>query len=91
MKEAVAFGFAAAGNDFVARLLYPSMKVISIDTLQNFDGINFGTGFIQNNKDGYVYAYGQKFKFLTNSLYVARFPANKPLQMNGSFGVVQAG
>ena len=72
-----AFGFAAAGNDVMAKIIYPSMKVAGYDVLQNFDDINFGVGFIQS-ADGYVYAYGQKLNYLTNSLYVARFPASAP-------------
>lgn len=72
-----AFGFAAAGNDLMAKIVYPSMQVAGFDTLQDFRGINFGVGFIEDKKDGYIYAYGQKLDYLTSSLYVARFPAAK--------------
>ena len=71
-----AFGFAAAGNDIMAKIIYPSLEVAGYDILQDFNGINFGIGFIESN-DGYVYAYGQKLDYLTNSLYVARFKNNK--------------
>jgi len=73
-----AFGFAAAGNDLMAKIIYPSMHVAGFDTLQDFKGINFGVGLIENPKDGFVYVYGQKLNYLTNSLYIARFPAASP-------------
>ncbi|MBG9378526.1 hypothetical protein I5907_19985 [Panacibacter sp. DH6] len=72
-----AFGFAAAGNDVMAKIHYPSMKVVGYEVLPGFQEINFGIGFILS-ADGYVYAYGQKLHYLTNNLYVARFKANKP-------------
>lgn len=73
-----AFGFAAAGNDLMAKIAYPSMQVIGFNTLQDFAGINFGVGFIEDKKQGFIYAYGQKLNFLTNSLYLARFSATRP-------------
>lgn len=70
------FGFAHAGNDYMARLTVPDLKIIGYDTLQNFDEIGFGIGFIK--KDHWVYVYGQKIAGLTNKLYVARFHETHP-------------
>ena len=70
------FGFAHAGNDFIAKIHFPEMNVVGYTPLQNFDEIGFGIGFIK--KDHWVYVYGQKFKGLRNDLYVARFPEIQP-------------
>jgi hypothetical protein len=69
--------FGDDGNAVWAKIRTGDMKVIRYDTLQNFNGINFGMGFIKEN-DGYVYAYGIKQTFIYCNIYVARFPANNP-------------
>lgn len=70
------FGFAHAGNDYMAKLTVPDLKIVGYDTLQNFDEIGFGIGFIK--KGHWVYVYGQKLAGLTNKLYVARFADTHP-------------
>lgn len=70
------FGFAHAGNDLMAKVLFPSMQVVGYAPLQNFDEIGFGIGFIQ--REHWVYVYGQKFNKMTNELFVARFPETRP-------------
>ena len=70
------FGFAHAGNDCMAKLSYPDLKVVGYTPLQNFDEIGFGIGFIKHGP--WVYVYGQKLAGLTNRLYVARFPEHDP-------------
>jgi len=70
------FGFAHAGNDYMAKLTVPDLTIVGYDTLQSFDEIGFGIGFIK--KGHWVYIYGQKLAGLTNKLYVARFPETHP-------------
>jgi hypothetical protein len=70
------FGFAHSGPDCMAKLRFPDLEVVGYDTLQNFDEIGFGIGFIK--KGHWVYVYGQKLAGLTNKLYVARFFDSRP-------------
>jgi hypothetical protein len=70
------FGFAHAGNDCMAKLSFPDLKVVGYAPLQNFDEIGFGIGFIK--RAHWVYVYGQKLTGLTNHLYIARFPVSRP-------------
>ncbi|HVU58939.1 MAG TPA: hypothetical protein VHD83_27950 [Puia sp.] len=70
------FGFAHTGIDFMARVRFPDMKVMGYTSLQDFDDIGFGIGFI---KEGHwVYTYGQKMTGARNDLFVARFPETAP-------------
>ena len=72
-------GFDYGGADAFAKLKLPEMTPAGYHVLQNFKGINFGIGFIKNEKDGYVYAYGQKsLSFGKLNIYVARFPISSP-------------
>ncbi len=77
-----AWGFASAGNDFWGKIKFPEMKVVGYSVLQNFNGINFGSGFVQDEQKEFVYAFGQKLEtgnsFFSTSLYVARFPSANP-------------
>lgn len=73
-----AFGFAKAGNDFFAKIKFPEMKVVAFSSLQNFGKVDFGAGFIKDEKSGFMYAYGQQLKSVENNLYVARFPISNP-------------
>lgn len=70
------FGFAHAGDDFMAKVHFPDMKVVGYVPLQHFNEIGFGIGFIK--KEHWVYVYGQKFDKLTNELFLARFPVSRP-------------
>lgn len=75
-----AFGFASTGNDFLAKIKLPEMTIASYKTLQNFNEMSFGIGFIKDSKTGWVYVYGQKYiaPRIECDLYLARFSANKP-------------
>ena len=73
-------GAWAYGDDSLpvfAKIHTPDMKVAEYSYLQDFDGINFGLGFVKED-DGYVYAYGIKQTFIYCNIYVARFPARNP-------------
>jgi hypothetical protein len=69
------FGFGPGGNDFLAKIKIPEMKVIGYVQLQNFNGINFGITFLKHN-DGYMYVYGNKSAGIASDLFLARFPVN---------------
>jgi hypothetical protein len=72
-------GFGAAGQNVFAKMKIPEMKVTGYHQLQDFDGINFGIGFVKNTADGYVYAYGDRAKsFMQHNLFIARFPISNP-------------
>lgn len=75
-----AFGFAASGNDFLAKIKVPEMKVAGYSTLQDFNEICFGVAFIKTGQ--WVYVYGQKYLAakMECDLYVARFDVDKPTQ-----------
>lgn len=53
------------------------MKVVGYTMLQDFDEIDFGEGYIQED-DGYMYAFGSRQTFIEAGVFVARFPANDP-------------
>jgi hypothetical protein len=75
-----AFGFAAAGNDFLAKIKVPEMKCITYEMLQDFNGISFGVGFVPDEKKEWVYVYGQKYVApeIKCELYAARFSFHHP-------------
>lgn len=83
-------GFAGTGKDMWAKMKFPGMEVVGYSTLPDFDGINFGCGFVKDDKTDYVYAFGGKLEPATagSNVYVARFPerdANAPWEFwNGS-------
>lgn len=70
------FGFAHTGNDFMAKVTFPDMKVAGYTTLQDFDSIGFGVGFIREGR--WVYVYGQKVTGISVDLFVARFDERQP-------------
>lgn len=74
-------GFRNTGNDHWCKLNVKSLKVTGYQRLQNFNGIDFGAGFVRGGDD-YIYAYGQKTngKPMSRSLYVGRIHKNKPEQ-----------
>ena len=72
-------GFASAGPDVLAKIKLPEMTVATYHSLQDFGGINFTLGFVKDDTDGFVYAFGQKTpSFGVNNIYVARFPESAP-------------
>lgn len=69
-------GFAGTGKDMWAKMKFPEMEVVEYSELPDFDNINFGSGFVKDDKSGYVYAYGGKLDpaIVASNVYVARFP-----------------
>ncbi|MDR1601783.1 MAG: hypothetical protein LBS42_05080 [Tannerella sp.] len=75
------WGFGGTGRDMFAKLKVADMTVSGYDVLPNFNGINFGAGFVRNEHSGYVYAYGYKliYERIQTEVYVARFHADTPV------------
>lgn len=69
-------GFAGTGKDMWAKMKFPEMEVVGYSVLPDFDNINFGCGFVRDDKSGYVYAFGGKLDpaIVGSNVYVARFP-----------------
>jgi hypothetical protein len=75
-----AFGFAASGNDFFAKIPVKDLSQKEYKPLPSFNGINFGIGFIRRNN--YIYAYGQQYtpSAIMCSLYLGRFSVSTPFE-----------
>lgn len=73
-------GFAVNGKDKLVKLKFPEMEVVGYNSLPDFKGINFGVGFVRDEKSKYVYAFGHKYREESgqNDMYVARFPEGNP-------------
>ncbi|RYE17599.1 MAG: hypothetical protein EOP51_23610 [Sphingobacteriales bacterium] len=71
-------GFDYSGQNVLAKMKFPEMKVVGYKTLQDFYSIHYGIGFINDKKTGYTYVYGIKTVPKNNDLYVARFPTKNP-------------
>jgi len=71
-------GFASAGQDYWGTMSFPDLSVIKYVALPNFNGIDFGTGVLQEPGSDFALAYGQKRKGMSLSIYLARFRASKP-------------
>lgn len=79
MAASGGLGFTSGGNDFIAKISFPSLRVLSFDTLQSTNGISFGIGFDTAERGNYIYTWGVKGSgFITGNIYVARFPRNNP-------------
>lgn len=75
-----AFGFAASGNDFYAKIPVKDLSQKEYKPLPSFNEISFGVGFIQ--RGNWVYMYGQRYtsSTITCALYVSRFDARQPFE-----------
>jgi len=71
------FGFKSVGHYF-ARIKFPEMEVAGYVALPDFNGIDFGCGFVEDKLNDYTYAFGSKGVHLGNHLYVARFQTTNP-------------
>ena len=79
MNSSGGLGFTSGGNDYLAKIAFPSLNVIGFDSLKNFNGITFGVGFDTAEKGNYIYTWGEKGSgFIASYIYVARFPRNNP-------------
>jgi hypothetical protein len=78
MNSSGGLGFSSGGNDFLAKMVFPSLTVVGFDSLQNFNGITFGVGFDTAEKGNYIYTWGVQSAFITSNVVVARFPRNNP-------------
>lgn len=65
----------ALGN-FVAKLHYPDLKVLSLSPLPDFNKINFGVSVVYDTASGYFLAYGVRANWIVFEPYIARFKLN---------------
>lgn len=73
-----AFDFKQSGNDLWAKLTVPDMKVVKYTELPNFDTIYFGCGYVKDEANGIVYAFGYKSFYIESNVFVARFSLKDP-------------
>ncbi len=66
---------AGLGN-YVAKMHYPDLKLLSISPLPNFNHINFGVSVLFDTASGYYYAYGVRPNWIVFEPYIARFQLN---------------
>lgn len=78
MNSSGGLGFTRGGNDFLGKMVLPSLTVTGFDNLQSFNDITFGIGFDTNEPDNYIYTWGAQSAFITSNIVVARFPRNNP-------------
>ncbi|MEO6151162.1 MAG: DUF5005 domain-containing protein [Mucilaginibacter sp.] len=71
-------GFDYSGRNALTKMKYPEMKVVGYKALQEFYGVHYGVGFVQDKKAGYTYVYGIKTVPKNNDLHLARFKTNNP-------------
>lgn len=71
------WGFKTIGQ-YWAKLSFSDLNVMGYKELPAFNGISFGCGFVKDENDGLIYAFGQKQRFTASDVFVARFPANNP-------------
>lgn len=71
----VGLGFTSGGPNYIGKVKFPEMRVISYHQLQAQNDISFSNGFI---KDGeYIYVYGSKGDgFVGTKMYLARIKEN---------------
>jgi hypothetical protein len=71
-------GFTHSGNDILAKMLLPGLQVVGYDPLPDFEGVEFGLGFDNDEPGDYIYTWGIQPAFINCHIVVARFPRNKP-------------
>lgn len=74
------FGFEAVEPEMWARAPLSDPTDIIYIPLPDMDGISFGEGFVIDEQDRYVYAYGSRLEFIEGAVFVARFPMDHPLR-----------
>jgi hypothetical protein len=70
------FGFEAVGH-FWGKMKLPELEVIEYIPLPEFNGIDFGCGFVKD-KSGFTFAFGNKQTMVTSDVYLARFRTENP-------------
>ena len=78
MNSSGGLGFTSGGNDYLAKMVFPSLTVVGFDSLQSFNGITFGVGFDTAEQGNYIYTWGIQSAFIASNVVVARFPRNNP-------------
>lgn len=74
------FGFEAIQPEMWARAPLSDLTDFTYLPLPDMDGISFGEGFVTDDQDSYVYAYGSRLQFIEGAVFVARFPVDQPLK-----------
>lgn len=73
-----AWDWGRGGPDMWGKMDVSRMDSIVYTPLPDFKGINFGQGFVVDEKAGYVYAFGSKLDLTLGNLYVARISTGDP-------------
>ena len=60
-------------GNYVAKMHYPDLKLLSISPLPDFDKINFGISFLYDSASEYYLAYGVRANWIVFEPYIARF------------------
>jgi hypothetical protein len=76
MNASGGLGFARGGNDCMAKIVLPGLRVVGYDSLDGFNGVTFGLGFDTTEPGDYIYSWGVKSAYITSNIFVARFPRN---------------
>lgn len=75
-----AWDWGPGGHDLWGKMKFPEMdSVVGYSDLPDLGGIAFGMGFVKDEKEGWIYAYGSKLDSVGSGMvYVARFPITNP-------------
>jgi hypothetical protein len=60
-------------GDYLAKMHYPDLKLLSISPLPDFNKINFGVSVLFDSASGYYYAYGVRPNWIVFEPYIGRF------------------
>ncbi|WP_158534950.1 DUF5005 domain-containing protein [Mucilaginibacter hurinus] len=71
-------GFDYSGRNVLTKMKYPEMIVVGYHQLQEFYGVHYGVGFVQDANDGHTYVYGIKGVKQNNNLHLAKFATANP-------------
>lgn len=75
-----AWDWGAAGNDLWGKIKFPEMGLpVAYTPLPEFTGVVFGQGFVKDQKNKVIYAFGSKLgSFGVSAVYVATMPIDNP-------------
>jgi hypothetical protein len=77
LKPGGGLGFEVDGHAW-GKLRFPELEVDGYAELPDFNGIDFGCGFVPEAGGRFTYAFGSKLDGLESNLYVARFQTAEP-------------